>query len=77
MLSKAQKKQALKVMRRDVHDFVDECRDVNSTFMAESAFVDLECEDEEELEELFELSFQVSEEWDSSKELGSTVVLSI
>ena len=64
MLNKAQQKRALRIMREDVHDFVDECRDVNMTAMSESVFVDLECEDDEELEELFELSFKVSEQWD-------------
>jgi hypothetical protein len=64
MLNKGQQKRALRIMREDVHDFVDECRDVNMTAMSESVFVDLECEADEELEELFELSFKVSEEWD-------------
>jgi hypothetical protein len=77
MLSKNEEIRALKIMRRDVRDFVDECSDVNMTFMAESVFAELGCEDEEDLEELFELSFKVSEEWDSPKDLGSRVVLSI
>ena len=77
MLSKSEQERALKIMRRDVVDFVDECNDVNTTFMAESVFAELGCEEEEDLEELFELSFQVSEEWDSPKDLGSTVVLSV
>jgi len=64
MLSKSQEKRALRIMREGVHDFVDECRDVNTTSMAESVFVDLDCEDDDELEELFELSFKISEEWD-------------
>jgi hypothetical protein len=68
MLNKSQQKSALRAMRNNVHDHVDECREVNMTTLAEWACAHLNLWEgphvDETPEELFELSFKVSEEWD-------------
>lgn len=68
MLDPHKQKSALRVMRGNVHNFVDDCREVNMTELAEWACAHLDLWEGPHgdviPEEFFELSFQVSEEWD-------------